>query len=328
MICDFTQHQWDDQLQAEWLSIFRQSLHEDLGLRGDITSTALVPADAVGRATIVSRKSGVICGLLGACAAAAAMEPPIEFRHLCSDGTPVGSGTAVAEIAGSARGILAAERSLLNILGKLSGVAGLTAKYVAAVADTKARIYDTRKTTPGWRRLEKYAVRCGGGRNHRSGLFDAILIKDNHLAFRRRWLAVGESCRASSADSASRPGSSGAELLDATSPAAAVVAARCWAEQNGLERVIIEVEVDTLEQLEGVLPAQPDIVLLDNMSADMMARAVQLRDRLGPGIELEASGGMTIERAIAAARVGVDRISVGALTHSATSLDLGLDWAE
>jgi nicotinate-nucleotide pyrophosphorylase (carboxylating) len=203
--------------------------------------------------------------------------------------------------------LLTGERILLNLIGRLSGIATLTRRYVDAVAGTGARIYDTRKTTPGWRRLEKYAVRLGGGHNHRTGLFDAILIKDNHLALG----AAGQ----------------GAAHL---SPAQAVRRARDLAQSmaaaKSAEPLIVEVEVDTLGQLALVLEESPDIVLLDNMPPDVLREAVALRNRVASGIELEASGGVTLESVTEIAGTGVERISVGALTHSATNLDVGLDW--
>ncbi len=197
---------------------------------------------------------------------------------------------------------------MLNLLGRLSGIATLTSQYVEAVAGTGAQIYDTRKTTPGWRRLEKYAVRCGGGHNHRTGLFDAVLIKDNHLALGSR--------------------STGKDATRFT-PAEAVRRARRFIERSGLptaNSTIVEIEVDTLEQLVEVLPAAPDIVLLDNMTPQQLRQAVATRDKIDRSIQLEASGGVNLDSVAAIAASGVDRISVGALTHSAVSLDLGLDW--
>jgi nicotinate-nucleotide pyrophosphorylase (carboxylating) len=191
----------------------------------------------------------------------------------------------------------------LNLLGRLSGIATLTREFVRRVEGTKARIYDTRKTTPGWRRLEKYAVRCGGGHNHRTGLFDAILIKDNHLAF-----------------------AAGSDL----SPAVAVRAAREFVRQMDAEHLdkgmLIEIEVDRLEQLGDVLAAAPDIVLLDNMATDQLRTAVAQRNEIAPGVELEASGGVSLDTVREIALTGVDRISAGSLTHSARCLDLALDW--
>jgi nicotinate-nucleotide pyrophosphorylase (carboxylating) len=201
--------------------------------------------------------------------------------------------------------LLTCERLVLNLLGRLSGIASLTRQYVKAIAGTKARIYDTRKTTPGWRRLEKYAVRCGGGFNHRLGLFDAVLIKDNHLV-------VGAEARG-----------------EQFTPAEAVRRARQFLASAFPERpdpMIVEVEVDTLDQLREVLSAQPDLVLLDNMSLGDLRAAVALRDSEAPSVQLEASGGVRLETVAEIARTGVDRISAGALTHSAAWLDIGLDW--
>jgi nicotinate-nucleotide pyrophosphorylase (carboxylating) len=195
------------------------------------------------------------------------------------------------------------ERPLLNLLGHLSGIATLTRKYVGQVAGTNACIYDTRKTTPGWRRLEKYAVRCGGGRNHRTGLFDAVLIKDNHLA-----LGACEGC----------------------TPADAVGRARDFLQQSASQRddepLLVEIEVDRLEKFDDVLRAGPDIILLDNMPAATLREAVARRNTVAPAVQLEASGGVTLETVRETALTGVERISVGALTHSARALDIGLDW--
>ena len=220
------------------------------------------------------------------------------------DGQHAAAGTEIATIQGQARELLTAERLLLNLIGRLSGIATLTHQYVSLISDTQAAIYDTRKTLPGWRRLEKYAVRCGGGKNHRSGLFDAILIKDNHLDF----AAVANS--------------------DAT-PAHALQTVRHFLQQsenNPSRDLVVEIEVDSLEQLRTVLPECPDIVLLDNMDPGQLREAVRLRDRAAPLVQLEASGGIHLDTVISVAQTGVDRISVGALTHSAHTLDVGLDW--
>jgi nicotinate-nucleotide pyrophosphorylase (carboxylating) len=204
--------------------------------------------------------------------------------------------------------MLTAERPMLNFVGHLCGIATLTKRFVDAIADTKARIYDTRKTTPGWRRLEKYAVRQGGGHNHRTGLFDAILIKDNHLAL-------------------------GGEMVGQShfTPVEAVRQARQFLAENFPEgdprrQMIVEVEVDSLVQLEQVLTGRPDIVLLDNMSTDLLRQAVALRDAEAPDVQLEASGGVSLETVAGIAATGVDRISAGALTHSAVWFDVALDW--
>jgi nicotinate-nucleotide pyrophosphorylase (carboxylating) len=223
------------------------------------------------------------------------------------DGMMVQPGAKLAIFAGPARSLLTAERLILNFVGRLSGIATLTQRFVEAVKGTKARIYDTRKTTPGWRLLEKYAVRQGGGQNYRTGLFDAILIKDNHLAL----------------------GASSEETH--FSPAAAIRRARAFIAESfpaddPRRQMMIEVEVDSLEQLEQVLPERPDIVLLDNMTLEDLRRAVEIRNSAASGVELEASGGVTLATVHSIAETGVDRISAGALTHSAGSLDVGLDW--
>jgi nicotinate-nucleotide pyrophosphorylase (carboxylating) len=214
-----------------------------------------------------------------------------------ADGDAVQAGDLIATIVGPIRALFSLERVLLNFLQRLSGIATLTARYTAAVAGTRAQILDTRKTTPGWRALEKYAVRCGGGTNHRFGLFDAMLIKDNHLA-----------CLASSVGTA--------EPI-----AAAVAAAKAAVPAGGF----VEIEVDTLEQLDRALACGPDIILVDNLGPEALAEAVRRRDARGPGVLLEASGGVTLATVRALAETGVDRISVGALTHSAPALDIALD---
>jgi nicotinate-nucleotide pyrophosphorylase (carboxylating) len=230
------------------------------------------------------------------------MQVSVDWRPLASDGQTVAAGARLAELDGPVRTLLTAERLLLNLIGRLSGIATMTRQFVQAVQGTSACIYDTRKTTPGWRRLEKYAVRCGGGRNHRTGLFDAVLIKDNHLALMK--LRPGEAVRRAR------------DFLHAVlrDPAQA-------------EAMIIEVEVDTLEQLDDALPAAPDIILLDNMSPSQLHAAVVRRDAVAPNIQLEASGGVNLRSVRAIAETGIDRISVGALTHSAAALDVALDWS-
>jgi nicotinate-nucleotide pyrophosphorylase (carboxylating) len=211
------------------------------------------------------------------------------------DGTSLEPGQVFGRLEGDTRALLALERTMLNFLQRLSGVATLTAKYVAAVAGTKAQILDTRKTTPGWRALEKYAVRCGGGVNHRMGLFDAVLIKDNHLA----------------------------ALVDTDDPIGeAIRRARAGAPLG----MTVEIEVDSLAQLDRALAGEPDIILVDNFTLEDMAEAVRRRDAAAPGVLLEASGGVNLQTVRAIAETGVDRISVGALTHSAPALDIGLDF--
>lgn len=309
---DFTQITWDDRLEADLRELLRLAIREDLAEEGDRTTAALVPDDATGRANVVVRREGVIAGLPAAEVALQLLDPRLEWLPEAVDGQPVGQGDCVARIQGPAAGILRAERTVLNLLGRLSGIATLTRRYVEAVAGTGARIYDTRKTTPGWRRLEKYAVRCGGGRNHRSGLFDAVLIKDNHLAL----------------------GTQSSDAAQRYTPAEAVARARRYVEQHAPGGdsagcpTIVEIEVDTLEQLQEVLPAAPDVVLLDNMTPATLEEAVRGRDRTNPDVQLEASGGVQLETVRQIAASGVDRISVGALTHSAIWLDVGLDWLQ
>ncbi len=264
------------------------ALAEDLGLAGDLTTDATVAVDATAEAVIASRQVGVIAGLDLAEAAFAAMDAALRFERISVDGARVEPGDVVARISGNARAILTGERVALNYLGRLSGIASLTRRYVDAISGTKAAIADTRKTTPGLRAFEKYAVRCGGGQNHRTGLFDAILIKDNHI------VAAG-----------------GVE--------AAIARARAYAGHM----VKIEVEVDTLEQLALVLKHKVDAVLLDNMTPETLRAAVR---QVGGQALTEASGGVNLTTVRAIAETGVDLISVGALTHSAPVLDLGLDF--
>lgn len=303
---EFRQVTWDDALEADLKELVRLAVREDVADEGDWTSRALVPPAATGQAAVVVRQPGVIAGLPSVELVLAAVDPRLRWLSEAEDGQVVDRGARVGRIEGPAPSLLTAERTLLNLLGRLSGIASLTRQYVDAVAGTKARIYDTRKTTPGWRRLEKYAVHCGGGQNHRTGLFEAVLIKDNHLAW-----------GAESTDSATR-----------YTPADAVRRARRYVAEHAPQggAMIIEVEVDTLEQLDEVLVADPDIVLLDNMTPAQLREAVARRDAVKPAVELEASGGVNLQTVRAIAESGVDRISVGALTHSAIGLDVALDW--
>ena len=309
---EFPQLTWDDRLAADWRQLLGLALAEDLGdgrhVRAwdDVTTAALVASSAPGQTAIMARQVGIIAGLPAVEPTLHAIDPELAFHAVVKDGDQLDHGGEAGRIEGPAASILMAERLVLNLLGRLSGIATLARRYVDAVAGTGARIYDTRKTTPGWRRLEKYAVRCGGGYNHREALFSAVLIKDNHLALGARTL----------------------EACTKFSPAEAVRRARRWLEERRGSAAdwIVEIEVDTYEQLEDVLPAGPDIVLLDNMSPPMLQEAVALRDRVAPDVELEASGGIDLGTVLAIAESGVERISVGALTHSAPSLDLGLDW--
>jgi nicotinate-nucleotide pyrophosphorylase (carboxylating) len=265
----------------------RRALDEDLGRAGDITTQATIPASSIAHMVIAAREPGVIAGLPLADAAFHMIAQGIRFTPRLGDGTQVQAGDVIAEIEGSARAILSAERVALNFLGRMSGIASLTQRYVDAVSGTEARIVCTRKTTPGLRAFEKYAVRCGGGSNHRYGLDDAMLIKDNHIA-------VAGSVK---------------QALQAAKAAAGHL-------------VKIEIEVDTLAQLHEVLAEGADVVLLDNMDIKTLKQAVAL---IEGAMLTEASGGVTLDTVTAIAQTGVDMISVGALTHSPRVLDLGLD---
>jgi nicotinate-nucleotide pyrophosphorylase (carboxylating) len=271
------------------------ALQEDLGSAGDLTSEATIPAGLDGHVVFVARCAGVVAGLPAVALVLDAVDPRLAFQALTEDGARVASGTRLATAAGPMRGLLAAERSALNFLQRLSGIATRTRRYVDAVTGTRAVILDTRKTLPGWRLLEKYAVRCGGGHNHRMGLCDGVLIKDNHLA------ALG-----------SGPGTI----------ARAVHAAR---ERAG-HAVPVEVEIDRLDQLDEALACGPDIILLDNMRPDELRSAVARRNAATSKVLLEASGGVNLSTVADIAATGVDRISVGDLTHSAPALDIGLDF--
>jgi nicotinate-nucleotide pyrophosphorylase (carboxylating) len=265
------------------------ALEEDLGAAGDITTDATIPVNAKGEAAIVAREAGVIAGLDLAAQAFLFLDPDVKFSPLVSDGELVKQGAKIAKIAGKTRAILTAERTALNFLGHLSGVATLTSRFVEAVAGTGARIACTRKTTPGLRALEKYAIRMGGGVNHRFGLYDGVLIKDNHIAAAG---GIGNALRALG----SRAG----------------------------HMVRIEVEVDNLDQLKEALRFPIDAVLLDNMDVPTLKRAVAM---VGGRVTTEASGGVRLETVRKIAETGIDLISAGALTHSARRLDLSLEWA-
>jgi nicotinate-nucleotide pyrophosphorylase (carboxylating) len=260
------------------------ALAEDIGA-GDVTTEATVPEDAVGTADLLLKEPGIVCGVRVAETAFRALDPDIRFEAVASDGDVVEGRTVIARVTGSERAILTAERVALNFLGRLSGIATLSRRYVDAVAGTGASVLDTRKTTPGLRALEKHAVAAGGARNHRFGLDDAVLIKDNHL---RAAGSVGAAV----------------ELVRAATD------------------LPIEVECDSLAQVEAAIDVGADAILLDNMSLDDLRAAVALVDGRA---RLEASGGVTLDTIRAIAETGVDEISVGALTHSARSLDVSLE---
>lgn len=305
MTREFQQVEWDEALEHDCRQLVRLAVREDLERQFDVTTVALIEPEAQGRAALVARQAGVICGVRVVSLALDEMEIAARWTPRTQDGDSVARSTVVGTLEGPARDLLTAERLLLNLVGRLSGVATLTRHYVDQVAGTPARIYDTRKTTPGWRRLEKYAVRCGGGCNHRTGLFDAVLIKDNHLAHL------------------------GTEGQGHVTPAQAVQRARLRIREmlpSEARTMIVEVEVDSLAQLAEVLPHRPDIVLLDNMTVDQLREAVALCDATAAHTQLEASGGVNLATVAAIAQTGVQRISVGALTHSAVALDVALDW--
>lgn len=271
--------------------VVRMALAEDLGRAGDLTGQACIPEGARMRAVFAARRPGVLAGVDCVRLALLAMDPGATIELKARDGEAFAAGSVLVEAEADARAFLAAERTALNLLGRLCGVATLTRAYVEAVEGTGARIADTRKTTPGLRALEKHAVACGGGVNHRFGLDDAILIKDNHVAVCG---GVGEAVR------------------------------RARAMAGHLVKV--EIEVDGLEQLDEALAERPDVVMLDNFSLEMLREAVaRVKGSTSGRPVLEASGGVTLQTVRAIAETGVDVISVGALTHSAPSLDIGLD---
>jgi nicotinate-nucleotide pyrophosphorylase (carboxylating) len=267
-----------------------RALDEDLGRAGDVTSIATIPADSSARAKVVAREAGIVAGLALVAAALRKLAPDIALAAHARDGDSVAAKTVLMDVAGSARAVLAAERVALNLLGRLSGVATATHEFVRRVAGTRTRICCTRKTTPGLRALEKYAVRCGGGFNHRFGLDDAILIKDNHIAVAGGIRPVLERAKACAG-----------------------------------HLVKVEIEVDTLDQLDEVLAVGlADAVLLDNMSIDELRKAVAM---VNGRFVLEASGGITLDTIPAVAATGVDYASSGWITHSAPNLDMALDIA-
>jgi nicotinate-nucleotide pyrophosphorylase (carboxylating) len=270
---------------------------EDLGPEGlDVTTQMCVPADLHRTATIAAREPGVLAGAAALPAIARAYDDTLDVTLLKNDGASLQAEAPVARIGGSLRSLLTMERVALNVLGRLSGIATSTAGYVEAVAGSGARILDTRKTLPGLRGLEKYAVACGGGWTHRMGLYDAMLIKDNHLAHMPP----------------DKLGETLGEIIEKT-------------RVQYPHLSFIEVEVDKLDQLARVLSLNVDIALLDNMTLDGLRQAVTMRDERAPDVALEASGGVNLNTVRAIAETGVDRISVGALTHSARALDLGMD---
>ena len=299
--------------QADCLNLIEMAITEDIGSSSldagvDCTTDAIVPKKANARAAFVSRDDGVVCGVEIAKLAIAKWAPDLRLEVEVNDGESVAPKQKIAVMVGSAHDILTMERTCLNFMCRLSGISSLTQKYVKEISGTSACVLDTRKTTPGWRRLEKYAVACGGGKNHRMGLYDAIMIKDNHLAFYRTLVEDNED----------------------TIPTSIGIA-RKWINDNQSrlpngKETILQLEVDTLEQLETALTTDCNIILLDNMGCEKLSKAVAMRNETAPKILLEASGGVNLTTIGKIAQTGVERISVGALTHSALNFDIGLDW--
>ncbi len=272
----------------------KEDFGDNLDVCADPTTYLLIPPDSKGTCHFVARSAGVIAGLSAVELVLAAVSAELRFEAHVADGTTVKAQTRLATVTGCSNSILSAERTALNFLQRLSGIATLTRRYVDAVAGLPVQILDTRKTTPGWRLLEKYAVRCGGGKNHRMGLYDQFLIKDNHLA--ALYWSIADAIRKARKD------------------------------YPGENHLAVEIEVDTLEQLDEALAARPDIILLDNMNLEQMREAVRRRNDRAREVLLEASGGVNLQAVRGIAETGVDRISVGALTHSAPALDIGLDY--
>jgi nicotinate-nucleotide pyrophosphorylase (carboxylating) len=291
---------WDAHCAGPAEALVRAALAEDLGEAGDITTATVAQARGIEfrpDTRIVARERGIVCGIRAAQVVCVQLGAALE--PACVDGEAVRPGAAVARVHGPPGAVLAAERTLLNVIGLLSGTATLAGAFVQRVQGTRAAIMDTRKTLPGMRALQKYAVLCGGGVPHRMGLHDAFLAKDNHLSG-----------------------------LDPAGIAALVRQCAGPARSRGAQ--FVECEVDSLDQLDALLALEPgllDVVLLDNFTCDALQESVARRDRIAPHVKLEASGGITLETVAGVARTGVDRISVGALTHSVRSIDFGLDAA-
>ena len=294
----------DSELENDLRALVRLSIAEDLRSQVDWTTVCLIDENRVGGCEIVPRQPGTCAGIVTLPWIIDEFDGDLSVETLIKDGEPLVPKQPIARLRGNVRDLLTAERTILNIVSRLCGVATQTAQYADVISKFKTRLYDTRKTTPGWRLLEKYAVQCGGGHNHRRGLYDGFLIKDNHLA-----LGGDENGPMAAGDAASialqwRSG----QVDGMTAPP------------------IVELEVDSIEQLKDVLPVGPNIVLLDNFSLSDLRNAVAIRDEVNPNVELEASGNVKIDTIADIAQTGVDRISSGALTHQATWLDLGLDW--
>lgn len=375
MAKDYQAITWCSAVEDDFRTLLDIAIREDVESIGDLTSLSLIPETAVGRAAVVTRDEGIIAGMPTVQIICEAISPGLKWEPLVEDGAKVSKKQRIGILSGPARAMMQAERLILNFVARLSGIATTTNQYVQLIADTKSKVYDTRKTTPGWRLLEKYATCCGGAQNHRAGLYDAILIKDNHLALAagraglgaleydpalavrkvRRFLEEQDelgprppvhchgnliaTCKMRTSLLAAVAEVTGSAVLSqiiAKTPCHELEIAhkenqqvpRKPADNFPAKDVIVEVEVDTFQQFEEVLSADPDIIMLDNMSCEMMRRAVELRNQRKPEIELEASGGITLRTIHDVAMTGVERISVGALTHSFQMFDLGLDWLE
>ena len=295
------------QLEQSARALVDLGLREDLGLDrvtefttdADVTSAVLIDADELGSVVVVAREPGVISGLDVGCLVFEVLDASVNWTSRAADGDSVLAGDVVACVQGPLRSLLVGERTCLNFLSHMSGIASMTRRLVREADNPDLVVLDTRKTIPGYRLLQKYAVACGGGTNHRLGLFDGILIKDNHLAAWNRRI----------------------EDKDLVS---AIHAAR----SGIIHGIPIEVEVDGLDQLREALAAAADIVLLDNMSLEELRLAVDLRNQMAPSVKLEASGNISLETISQVAKTGVDRVSIGALTHSAPALDIGFDWEQ
>lgn len=273
--------------------LIQMALTEDLGT-GDVTTLSLVPESAKAAASLIAREEGVLCGVHIASAVFRQLDPLATVKICAGDGAHIASGEQILQVRGKARALLSAERVALNFVQRLSGIATRTATYCERINDLPVMILDTRKTAPGWRLLDKYAVRCGGGQNHRMGLYDRVMIKDNHLAY---WMS-GEG----------------------RSIAGAIQAARAR-----FPEIPIQIEIDHPEQLDDVLSARPDWILLDNMTPDQVRDCVQ---RCGDQMKTEVSGGITLDTVRAYAEAGPTALSIGALTHSIDAFDCAMDWDE
>jgi|TARA_B110000495_G_C22958980_1_gene562059 nicotinate-nucleotide pyrophosphorylase (carboxylating) len=299
--------------QQDCVKLIELAIREDINAADlasgvDCTTAAIVPDSIHAEAVFVSRSDGIICGVEVVKLALDHWAPEIELTVNINDGEKIRAGQTIGVMSGLAHDILTMERTCLNFMCRLSGISSLTHEFVDRISETSACVLDTRKTTPGWRRLEKYAVACGGGQNHRMGLYDAIMIKDNHLAFFRT--QVNEE----------------GDVIPA-----AIRNAKSWINEHASElpngsETILQLEVDTLEQLRVALKTDCDIVLLDNMNSAQLTEAVAIRNEISPEIILEASGGVNLDSIVKIAKTGVERISVGAVTHSAINFDIGLDW--